>query len=1274
MLAFVAPALVFGQAVHYESDVSVRNRTLGHYHKMVTWDDSQYKEFAYYETSQYGTVMDFMNWRAIFPAGFDKNNTSKKYPAIVMLHGAGESGRKWTGRFQYEPSDPRYDNNGHHLLHGGREHRDAVNRSASNPRAFPGIVIFPQVSYNGVWTGDNITMASLIIEYMIEEYNIDPYRIYVHGLSNGGKGVWEFATQRPDLFAAGLPMSGVGTNRDAMTDSLVTMPLWIFQGETDTNPSPGWSVQWYQALQQKGGKPRYTLYEGVGHGTWTYAYAESDFFSWMLSQDKRQIFFFSESIYTPTEANPLKLGFSAGFLEYQWTRNGVNIPGATGRYYTATQGGVYRVKFKQKINNQWAESFPLDLGEGGPCTDCPVAEVVNIPDVNFKAALVNNPGVNTNGDDEIQLTEAEAESSLDVSGKNIASLTGIEAFVNLTSLDCSDNNLSVLNLSENTQLSEIFAANNDIETLVLPASPLISLNVQNNSLGSLSTAGIPNLENLDVSGNDLTSLDVSSNLTLFTLDVRNNNLAYLNVQNGHNDQMHTFEATGNPNLECVQVDDAESSNSEWSNKVDTGVVFSTDCSGSSGDVVFIPDLNLKAALVGNASVNINGDAEIQVTEAAAFTGQINLIGSGISNMTGIEAFTALTDLRVHNNNLTSLNVSANTQLKELHFQGNNITSIDLSNNTLLVKVRGQNNALSSLDVSALGALRYLEVQNNALTALNVQNGNNHNMYKFDANGNPDLGCVQVDNVVNAQASWSGYVGSGVVFSLDCGGGTEPVVYIPDANFKALLLADAGINTNGDDEIQVAEAQAENDLHLASAGISDLTGVEAFVNLDYLDVSGNNLTNLDLSANGDLDELVASANQLHTLVLPNSNMITIDVSGNQLTSLDVSTFYNLENLFCSNNSITVLDLSANGTLYALDCRNNDLAALNVQNGHNVEMHTFEATGNPDLECVQVDDVAHAETIWSGNVDAGVVFSTDCSGGTGDPVVFIPDANLKAALVGNTAVNTNGDTEIQVSEAEAVTGQINLIGQGISDLTGMEAFTALTDLRVHYNNLTTLDLSANTQLRELHFQNNQVSSVDLSNNPLLEKVRAQNNALTSLDVNELGNLRYLEVQNNALVTLNLKNGNNFRMYSFNATGNPSLSCVEVDNVSDAETRWSAAVDPGVGFSTDCAGGSGARFAASPGGVQGVADQAGIFALSLVGQPSAYPNPFVDEVLVSLPEGTVPDQAMILYDYAGRLIRTAGYTSGGSSETLNLSDVRGGIYILRVGEYNIRLLKKD
>ena len=58
------------------------------------------------------------------------------------------------------------------------------------------------------------------------------------------------------------------------------------------------------------------------------------------------------------------------------------------------------------------------------------------------------------------------------------------------------------------------------------------------------------------------------------------------------------------------------------------------------------------------------------------------------------------------------------------------------------------------------------------------------------------------------------------------------------------------------------------------------------------------------------------------------------------------------------------------------------------------------------------------------------------------VNIPDAIFKAVLVGNSAINTNGDTEIQVSEAAAFGGTIFCASLGISDLTGIEAFTALT----------------------------------------------------------------------------------------------------------------------------------------------------------------------------------------------------------------------------------------
>jgi hypothetical protein len=67
-----------------------------------------------------------------------------------------------------------------------------------------------------------------------------------------------------------------------------------------------------------------------------------------------------------------------------------------------------------------------------------------------------------------------------------------------------------------------------------------------------------------------------------------------------------------------------------------------------------------------------------------------------------------------------------------------------------------------------------------------------------------------------------------------------------------------------------------------------------------------------------------------------------------------------------------------------------------------------------------------------IDAGTVFTErGCN-------VFIPDANFKAALVGNSSINTNGDDEIQVSEAEAYDGTIDVDDQGIADMTGLEAF--------------------------------------------------------------------------------------------------------------------------------------------------------------------------------------------------------------------------------------------
>jgi hypothetical protein len=237
------------------------------------------------------------------------------------------------------------------------------------------------------------------------------------------------------------------------------------------------------------------------------------------------------------------------------------------------------------------------------------------------------------------------------------------------------------------------------------------------------------------------------------------------------------------------------------------------------------------------------------------------------------------------------------------------------------------------------------------------------------------------------------------------------------------------------------------------------------------------------------------------------------------------------------------------------------------------------------------------------------------------VYIPDANFKAYLVGSTSpsgINTNGDNEIQVSEAAAYAGTLDCNGLSISDFTGLEAFTsiiklecdvnqltsldvsaniALTILKCHDNQLTSLDVSQNTALIALWCWGNQLTSLDVSQNTELYNLACWGNQLTSLDVSQNGDLlelacwsnqitsldvsqnttlTYVQCQNNQLTYLNVANGNNVlwmpSYVSFNATNNPNLSCIEVDDASWSTANWTVSdghIDAQHYFSNDCLG---------------------------------------------------------------------------------------------------------
>ena len=162
------------------------------------------------------------------------------------------------------------------------------------------------------------------------------------------------------------------------------------------------------------------------------------------------------------------------------------------------------------------------------------------------------------------------------------------------------------------------------------------------------------------------------------------------------------------------------------------------------------------------------------------------------------------------------------------------------------------------------------------------------------------------------------------------------------------------------------------------------------------------------------------------------------------------------------------------------------------------------------------------------------------------VYIPDANFKAYLVGNSLINTNGDSEIQVSEAATFNGEINCSNMNISDLTGIEEFTALTELHCNDNQITTLDLSNNTALFGLWCENSQLTTLYFTSNTVLARVYIRDNQLTTLDVSNMTSLYHLWCENNPLTTLDVSGDTALQHLSSHLLlGNNQLTNLDASN---------------------------------------------------------------------------------------------------------------------------------
>ena len=346
-----------------------------------------------------------------------------------------------------------------------------------------------------------------------------------------------------------------------------------------------------------------------------------------------------------------------------------------------------------------------------------------------------------------------------------------------------------------------------------------------------------------------------------------------------------------------------------------------------------------------------------------------------------------------------------------------------------------------------------------------------------------------------------------------------------------------------------------------------------------DCSNNDLMTLDVSQCLKLEELNCSGNQLMELDVGHQTQLTqLDCSNNKLTELNVKQNGGLISLICNDNQLTTLDLSQNHSLSHLNCAKNRLACVDVTGISG----TIMADGNRRPIAVRTDGTFNLTTLpgfdvskatnWNGgsvsgttlSVNAGadeVSYQYNCGNGVNPTFIFetslpinednFPDDNFRNYIKTYKA----GGRDVLTVEEQRKVETIEVEGKNISSLKGIEAFPNLKELNCGNNSIQKLDLRQNPELEKLICNKNQLTQLDLSKNPQIYHLNCSENQLKQLDVSNLKELLTLDCSHNDLEQLDVKNSkilvalncsaNQLTELDADVTHKPNLERVECQN---------------------------------------------------------------------------------------------------------------------------------
>jgi len=198
------------------------------------------------------------NYLLFLPEDYGKKR--QHWPLMMFLHGPGERGSDLEKVKVHGPP-----------------------KIVETRKDFPFILVSPQCPEGDWWT-EKVEVLINLVDDIAARYRVDKKRIYLTGLSMGGYGTWALASAYPDRFAAIAPICGGGSR--IMSLRLKDIPIWVFHGAKDPVVPIKESEELVNAIRNRGGDVKFTIYPDAGHDSWTESYNNQELYDWFLKHSK----------------------------------------------------------------------------------------------------------------------------------------------------------------------------------------------------------------------------------------------------------------------------------------------------------------------------------------------------------------------------------------------------------------------------------------------------------------------------------------------------------------------------------------------------------------------------------------------------------------------------------------------------------------------------------------------------------------------------------------------------------------------------------------------------------------------------------------------------------------------------------------------------------------------------------------------------------------------------------------------------------------------------